>query len=79
MGASTVEAVSTNGSTPGVQPYGPDAGDAAVLAARRSALELREVHFAYPLRPGSFGERAVVAWTLHLNSLGNAVIPMGPV
>ena len=55
-GASTVDAVSTNGSTPGVQPYRPDAGDAAVLAARRSALELREVHFAYPLRPGSFGE-----------------------
>ena len=55
-GASTVDAVSTNGSTLGVQPYGPDAGNAAVLAARRSALELREGHFAYPRRPGSQGQ-----------------------
>ena len=73
-GASTVDAVSTNGSAPGVQPYGPDAGDAAVLAARRSALELREVHFAYPLRPGSFGE----SWCgldPALEQLGCALMP----
>ena len=39
-----------------VQPYGPNAGDAALAAARKGPLELREVHFSYPLRqnaPGS--------------------------
>ena len=33
-----------------MQAYGPHAGDAAVLAARKGPLELREVHFSYPLR-----------------------------
>ena len=37
------------------QPYGPAAGDAAVMAARGGALELRNVHFAYPLRPDTPG------------------------
>ncbi len=73
-GASTVDAVSTNGSAPGVQPYGPDAGDAAVVAARRSALELREVHFAYPLRPGSFGE-SCCGLDPALGHLGYALVP----
>ncbi|KAL3154551.1 hypothetical protein ABBQ32_014008 [Trebouxia sp. C0010 RCD-2024] len=44
---------SANGSQPQppeVQPYGPNAGDAALIAARKGPLELREVHFSYPLR-----------------------------
>ncbi len=42
-----------NGEHPVVQPYGPAAGDRAVLAARngRRGLELRDVFFAYPARP----------------------------
>ncbi len=38
-----------------VQPYGPNAGDAALLAARKGPLELREVHFSYPLRQNAPG------------------------
>ena len=38
-----------------VQPYGPNAGDAALVAARKGPLELREVHFSYPLRQNAPG------------------------
>ena len=38
------------------QPYGPDAGDAAVQAAHDGNLRLQDVSFAYPLRPNSGGE-----------------------
>lgn len=38
-----------------VQPYGPNAGDAALAAARKGPLELREVHFSYPLRQNAPG------------------------
>lgn len=42
---------SSNGNqSPKVQAYGPHAGDAALVAARKGPLELREVHFSYPLR-----------------------------
>ncbi|KAK9862820.1 hypothetical protein WJX84_000045 [Apatococcus fuscideae] len=34
-----------------VEPYGADAGDAAVQAARSGPLELQNVCFTYPLRP----------------------------
>ena len=39
------------------QPYGPNAGDAALIAARKGPLELREVHFSYPLRQNAPGTR----------------------
>lgn len=39
-----------------VQPYGPNAGDAALVAARKGPLELREVHFSYPLRQNAPGK-----------------------
>lgn len=41
-----------------VQPYGPNAGDAALKAARKGPLELREVHFSYPLRQNAPGSTA---------------------
>ncbi|KAK9823874.1 hypothetical protein WJX72_006089 [[Myrmecia] bisecta] len=48
------EHAATNGAHPvDVEPYGPDAGDAAVEAARSGNLELRDVWFAYPLRPSA--------------------------
>jgi len=40
-----------NGARPTIQPYADAAGDRAVLAARRGPLELRDVYFAYPVRP----------------------------
>lgn len=40
-----------NGELPSVQPYGPAAGERAVIAARTGDLELRGVDFAYPARP----------------------------
>ena len=40
-----------------VEPYGADAGDAAVVAARSGPLELRNVCFTYPLRPTAHGDR----------------------
>lgn len=39
-----------------VEPYGADAGDAAVLAARSGPLQLQNVCFTYPLRPSAHGE-----------------------
>jgi len=39
-----------NGAALNVQPYADKAGDAAVAAARQGDLELRTVHFAYPMR-----------------------------
>lgn len=45
-----------------------------MVAARRSALELREVHFAYPLRPGSFGE-SCCGLDPALGHLGYALVP----
>jgi ATP-binding cassette, subfamily B (MDR/TAP), member 10 len=51
------ENVNTNTAMPiDRQPYGPDAGDAAVQAARAGNLRLQNVSFAYPLRPNSGGE-----------------------
>ena len=53
-----------------VQAYGPHAGDAALVAARKGPLELREVHFSYPLRqdaPGMFASPV-----LHCASLASA-------
>lgn len=48
------EYVNTNSPMPiDKQPYGPDAGDAAVQAARGGNLSLQNVSFAYPLRPNS--------------------------
>jgi hypothetical protein len=41
------------------QPYGPDAGDAAVQAAHDGNLRLQDVSFAYPLRPNSGGETVI--------------------
>ncbi len=38
-----------------VEPYGADAGDAAVQAARSGPLELRNICFTYPLRPSAHG------------------------
>ncbi len=40
-----------NGELPSVQPYGPSAGERAVVAAQTGDLELRAVDFAYPARP----------------------------
>jgi hypothetical protein len=37
------------------ESYGPNAGDAAIQAARRGNLELRNVSFSYPLRPNMAG------------------------
>ena len=34
------------------EPYGPRAGPAAIEAAKAGPLELRDVAFSYPLRPG---------------------------
>lgn len=49
--------VNTNRAMPvDKQPYGPDAGDAAVQAAYDGNLRLQDVSFAYPLRPNSGGE-----------------------
>ncbi|CAK0787986.1 hypothetical protein CVIRNUC_011208 [Coccomyxa viridis] len=33
------------------EPYGPHAGDAAILAAQRGDLRLQNVSFSYPMRP----------------------------
>lgn len=41
-----------NGKPLSMQPYADKAGDAAVLAARRGDLELRDVTFSYPVREG---------------------------
>jgi len=38
------------------EPYGPHAGDAAIQAALRGSLELRDVSFSYPMRPKMAGE-----------------------
>ena len=38
-----------------VEPYGADAGDVAVQAARAGPLELRDIYFTYPLRPSAHG------------------------
>jgi len=43
--------VANNGAAPVAQPYADRAGDAAVEAARSGRLELRDVHFSYPVRP----------------------------
>jgi hypothetical protein len=45
------------------QPYGPDAGDAAVQAAHDGNLRLQDVSFAYPLRPNSGGEVKPAVYT----------------
>ncbi len=47
-----------------VQPYGPNAGDAALVAARKGPLELREVHFSYPLRQNAPGVKLLQACCL---------------
>ena len=39
-----------------IEPYGADAGDAAVVAARSGPLELHDVCFTYPLRPTAHGD-----------------------
>ena len=39
------------------EPYGPHAGDAAILAAQRGDLRLQNVSFSYPMRPKMAGER----------------------
>ena len=38
-----------------VEPYGPQAGMAAVQAAKQGDLELHHVSFSYPLRPNTSG------------------------
>ena len=38
------------------EPYGPHAGDAAIQAAQRGNLELRNVCFSYPMRPNMAGQ-----------------------
>ena len=40
-----------NGAQHVSQPYAAEAGDKAVKAARSGSLELRDVYFAYPVRP----------------------------
>lgn len=41
-----------NGRPMRIEAYGNEAGDSALIAARHGALELRNVSFAYPVRPG---------------------------
>lgn len=38
------------------EPYGPHAGDAAIQAAQRGNLELRNICFSYPMRPKMAGQ-----------------------
>ncbi len=40
-----------NGRSPLVEAYAAEAGDKAIQAARHGNLELRDVYFAYPVRP----------------------------
>ena len=42
--------MANGGALPPSQPYADEAGDAAVVAARRGALEVRDVSFSYPAR-----------------------------
>ena len=42
-----------NGRPLHVESYGDEAGDAALIAARHGSLELRNVSFSYPVRPGT--------------------------
>ncbi len=63
-------------SLPGrAEPYGPHAGDAAVDAARRGDLQLRDVDFSYPLRPEAPGEISFfcVDDISRINGLGRAL------
>lgn len=39
-----------NGSRTAISPHAGDASDAAIMAAQRGDLELRNVNFAYPTR-----------------------------
>ena len=55
-----------------VQPYGPNAGDAALVAARKGPLELREVHFSYPLRQNAPGAKLLQACNLNEHCTGIA-------
>jgi len=55
-----------------VQPYGPNAGDAALVAARKGPLELREVHFSYPLRQNAPGVKLLQACHLSADCTGIA-------
>lgn len=57
-----------------VQPYGPNAGDAALVAARKGPLELREVHFSYPLRQNAPGVRLLQACSLSVHCTGIACL-----
>ena len=57
-----------------VQPYGPNAGDAALVAARKGPLELREVHFSYPLRQNAPGVKPLQACNLSQHCSGIACL-----
>jgi hypothetical protein len=56
-----------NGAEPVIEPYGQEAGDAAVEAAQDGDIELLDVNFAYPARKELSGKELVL-WALQVST-----------